>query len=165
MSGRLTLAQRTALLSHVDGWIALGFGSGLVPVAPGTFGSLAALLPWLVLRQLSWSGYGFAVLVAFALGTWACSRAARRVGLHDPGAFVWDEFVGLWIALWPVWVAPWWMVVVGWVLFRGFDVFKPWPIRWADRNISGGFGIMFDDVLAGFATAIVLLLLNRFIGT
>ncbi len=160
MSGTLTSAQRTTLLSHVDGWIALGFGSGLVPVAPGTFGSLAALLPWLALRQLFWPAYSLAVLAAFVLGAWACSRAARRVGLHDPGAIVWDEFVGLWIALWPVRGAPWWMVVVAWVLFRGFDVFKPWPIRWADRNISGGFGIMFDDVLAGVAAAIVLLLIN-----
>lgn len=158
MSGATAPAQRRALLAHVDGWIALGFGSGLSPWAPGTAGSLAALLPWLALRLLPWPAYLAVLLLAFALGVWACGRAARRVGLHDPGAFVWDEFVGQWLALLPVLAGPWWGVALGFALFRLFDVWKPWPVRWADRSLDGGLGVMADDVLAGLMAAGVLAL-------
>ena len=158
MSGRLDAAQRRVLLSRADGWIASGCGSGLVPRAPGTVGSLAALLPWLGLRLLPLPAYLLVLAVAFALGVWACGRAARRVGLHDPGAFVWDEFVGQWLALLPVLAGPWWGVVLGFALFRLFDVWKPWPVGWADRRLHGGLGVMADDVLAGLIAAGVLAL-------
>ena len=159
MSAGLSAAQRRSLLAHADGWIALGFGSGLVPCAPGTAGSLAALLPWLVLRQLPWPIYLVSLALAFALGVWACERAGRRIGVHDPGAFVFDEFVGQWIALIPALLAPWWAVAAGFVLFRLFDIAKPWPVRWADRHVGGGLGMMLDDVLAGALAALALALL------
>lgn len=136
------------LLRHPAGWIASGFGSGLIPMAPGTAGSLAALLPWLALRELPWPLYLLALLLAFAIGIWACQWTARRLGVEDPGLVVWDEFVGLWIALFAA-PAGWAFVLLGFVLFRLFDILKPWPVRWADRRIKGGFGTMLDDVFAG----------------
>jgi phosphatidylglycerophosphatase A len=147
------------LLSHPLGWIATGFGVGLAPVAAGTFGSLAALLPWgWWLRALAWPAYLAVVVIAFALGTWASSWVVRRGGVDDPGSIVWDEFVGQWLALWPVgaFVHDWRFVVAGFALFRLFDIWKPWPVRWADRSVHGGFGVMLDDVLAGAMAFVVL---------
>lgn len=147
MSRRVPGAARK-LLTHPAGWIATGFGSGLAPVAPGTFGSLAALIPWLALRELPLPYYVLALLVAFALGVWACQWTIRRLGVEDPGLVVWDEFVGLWIALIAL-PDRWYFVVAGFVLFRFFDIVKPWPVRWADRHVKGGFGTMLDDAFAG----------------
>ncbi|MBN8728201.1 MAG: phosphatidylglycerophosphatase A [Xanthomonadales bacterium] len=154
----LDAAQRRALLSHPAGWIACGFGSGLSPVAPGTAGSAAALLPWLALRELAWPWYLLALVLAFALGVWASAVAARRLALADPGAIVWDEFVGQWIALAPLlaWPRGWPWIGAGFLLFRLFDVWKPWPVSWADRRVTGGLGVMLDDVLAGVWAALVL---------
>ncbi|WP_243041851.1 phosphatidylglycerophosphatase A family protein [Dyella sedimenti] len=152
----LTSAQRRLLLATPAGWLACGFGSGLAPAAQGTFGSLAALLPWLLLRSLPLQLYAFAVLVAFALGTWACGVAGRALGVDDHRSLVWDEFVGLWIALLPVLAGPWWGVALGFALFRLFDVWKPWPIRVLDRRLKGGVGVMVDDVVAGVFAAVVL---------
>ncbi len=157
----LTPEQRRLLLATPAGWLACGFGSGLTPVAQGTFGSLAAVLPWLLLRTLPMQLYVFAVLVAFVIGVWACGIAGRLVGVDDHRSIVWDEFVGLWIALIPALAAPWWSVVVGFALFRLFDVWKPWPISWLDRRLKGGVGVMVDDVVAGIFAAIVLDLLLR----
>lgn len=154
MSRRIPGAARQ-LLMHPAGWIASGLGSGLVPLAPGTAGSLAALLPWLALRELAWPFYLLAVVLAFGIGIWACQWTVRRLGVEDPGLVVWDEFVGLWIALF---IAPagWAFVLLGFVLFRVFDIIKPWPVRWADRRIKGGFGTMLDDVFAGLYALLVL---------
>ena len=158
MNARKTLtgAQRRALLATPAGWIACGLGSGLAPVAQGTFGSLAAILPWLLWRQLPLPGYLLVVLLAFALGVWACDAAGRALGVDDHRSLVWDEFVGQWIALLPALFAPWWTVIAGFALFRLFDVWKPWPIRWLDRHLKGGLGVMVDDVVAGVFAAIVL---------
>lgn len=152
----LTPVQRAALLRSPEGWIAAGLGSGLFPLAPGTAGSLAALLPWLALRHLPLTQYLLVLAVAFALGVWACERAGRRIGVADHGAFVWDEFLGQWIALLPVLAAPLPWALAGFALFRLFDIWKPWPICVADRRVQGGFGVMLDDVLAGLAAALVL---------
>jgi len=154
----LDAAQRRALLSHPAGWIACGLGSGLSPIAPGTAGSAAALLPWLALRGLAWPWYLVVIVAAFALGVWASAVAARRLGLADPGAIVWDEFVGQWIALAPLlaWPRGWPWILAGFLLFRLFDVWKPWPVSWADRNVSGGLGVMLDDVFAGVWAALLL---------
>lgn len=157
----LTPAQRRILTSSVAGWLACGLGSGLAPVAQGTFGSLAAILPWLLLRQLPLPWYGLALVLGFAVGVWACERAGRALGVDDHRSLVWDEFVGQWIALLPALLAPWWAVVAGFALFRLFDVWKPWPIRWLDRRLKGGLGVMTDDVVAGIFAAIVLWLLLR----
>ena len=152
----LTTAQRRALLATPAGWIACGLGSGLAPVAQGTFGSLAAILPWLLLRELSLPMNLVIIVLGFALGVWACGLAGRALGVDDHRALVWDEFVGLWIALLPALLAPWWAVVIGFALFRLFDVWKPWPIREFDRRLHGGLGVMADDVIAGVFAAVVL---------
>ncbi len=152
----LTNAQRRALLSSPAGWLACGFGSGLAPVAQGTFGSLAAILPWLLLRHLSLPINVLVIAVGFVIGLWACDVAGRALGVDDHRSLVWDEFVGQWIALLPALWAPWWAVVAGFVLFRLFDVWKPWPIRWLDRHLKGGLGVMVDDVVAGLFAAILL---------
>ena len=166
MSARNTLtpAQRRVLLSSPAGWLACGFGAGLAPVAQGTFGSLAAVLAWLVLRQVALPGYLLVLVVGFALGVWACDVAGRALGVDDHRSLVWDEFIGQWIALLPLGGATllpatgvaWWMVAAGFALFRLFDVWKPWPIRWLDRHLKGGLGVMVDDVVAGLIAAIVL---------
>jgi phosphatidylglycerophosphatase A len=150
--------DRRRLLASPAGWIACGFGSGLAPKAQGTFGSLAAILPWLLLRELSMPVWLGVIVVAFAIGVWACDVAGRILGVDDHRSLVWDEFVGLWIALLPALVAPWWAVIAGFLLFRLFDVWKPWPIAWFDRRVKGGFGVMLDDVIAGIFAGIVLYL-------
>lgn len=129
-------------------WIATGFGSGLAPKAPGTFGSLAALLPWLLMRDLPWWSYLTVVVVTFAIGCWACEALIRDLGREDPGMAVIDEWVGMWITLF---AAPpeWWWAAVGFGLFRLFDIWKPWPARSVDRELGGGLGAMTDDALAG----------------
>jgi phosphatidylglycerophosphatase A len=152
----LTDAQRRALLSSPAGWLACGFGSGLAPVAQGTFGSLAAILPWLLLRQLSLPVNLLVIAIGFAIGVWVCDVAGRALGVDDHRSLVWDEFIGQWIALLPALLAPWWAVIAGFALFRLFDVWKPWPIRWLDRHLKGGMGVMVDDVVAGLFAAILL---------
>lgn len=155
---RLDANQRRALFGHPAGWIACGFGAGLSPLAPGTAGSAVALIPWFALRELPLAAYAIAVVAAFALGVQVSSIVVRRLAVSDPGVIVWDEFVGQWIALAPLLVLPrgvaW--VFGGFVLFRFFDVVKPWPASWADRNVEGGFGVMLDDAFAGAWAALVL---------
>lgn len=157
----------SSVLRHPAGWIATGFGSGLSPLAPGTVGSAVALLPWLWLRTLPLPAYMASVLLAFALGVWASAWVVRRSGVQDPQLVVWDEFVGLWIALI---AAPqgWYWMLAGFALFRLFDIWKPWPVSWADEKIKGGLGVMFDDVIAGGYALIVMqlvaLLLNSRMG-
>jgi phosphatidylglycerophosphatase A len=139
--------------------LAAGFGSGLAPRAPGTFGSAAALLPWWPLHLLTPLHYWLVVVAAFGVGVYACGRTARDLRTHDHGAIVWDEFVGMWIALAALPAqspARWQAVLAGFLLFRLFDIWKPWPISWCDRNVHGGFGIMIDDALAGVLAGLVL---------
>ena len=128
--------------------LAFGFGSGLSPKAPGTMGTLAAIPLWWLLAQLPLSTYLVVVLIAAVAGILICGRAADRLGVHDHGGIVWDEFVGFWIAMAALPVT-WQSLILGFVLFRLFDILNPWPISWLDRRVSGGFGIMIDDVLAG----------------
>ncbi|HET6433275.1 phosphatidylglycerophosphatase A family protein [Dyella sp.] len=151
----LTPLQRRVLMASPAGWIASGLGSGLTPWAQGTFGSAAAIIPWLALRHLPWPLYALVVGLTFALGVWACDVAGRALGIDDHRSLVIDEFVGQWIALWPiVAVASWQGVLLGFVLFRLFDVWKPWPIRWLDRHLKGGMGVMVDDLVAGVFAAL-----------
>ncbi|GLQ90433.1 phosphatidylglycerophosphatase A family protein [Dyella flagellata] len=159
----LTQTQRRALLSTPTGWLACGFGSGLAPVAQGTFGSLAAIGPWLLLRQGSLSLNLLVIVIGFAIGVWACDVAGRALGVDDHRSLVWDEFIGQWIALLPALLAPWWAVAAGFVLFRLFDVWKPWPIRYLDKHLKRGLGVMMDDVVAGIFAAIVLKLLLAYV--
>jgi phosphatidylglycerophosphatase A len=165
---RLDATQRRALLATPWGWLACGFGSGLAPLAQGTCGSLAALLPWLGLRLLPAWIYVLVLLAGFAVGVRACDVAGRSLGVDDHRSLVWDEFIGQWLALLPLLGAllpaggfSWWMPLAGFALFRLFDVWKPWPIRWLDRRVKGGFGVMIDDVIAGAFAAVVLAVLLR----
>lgn len=128
--------------------LAFGFGVGLVPVAPGTFGTLLAIPLYWALADISAPVYGAVVLVMALSGIGLCAAAARSLNIGDHPGIVWDEIVGLLITLWGVPFA-WSQVILGFVLFRAFDVVKPWPVAWADRRVGGGLGIMLDDVLAG----------------
>jgi phosphatidylglycerophosphatase A len=145
------------LTAHPAHFIALGFGSGLAPKAPGTFGTLAALpLFWLLLQ----AGLGQPVLLlliaaGFALGVWACTVTGKNLGIADHGGIVWDEIVAMWLVLafTPMdWI--WWLIAFG--LFRFFDILKPWPIRFFDVRLKSGFGVMFDDLLAALYALLMI---------
>ncbi len=145
-----------------SGFLAFGFGSGLAPVAPGTFGTLAAIPPYLLLAQLTWPWYAVVVVLAFLLGVYLCERASKNLGVHDHGGIVWDEFVGLWITLFMV-PPEWYWILLGFVLFRIFDILKPFPIKWLDKQVKGGFGIMIDDVIAGLFAWVILIITVRWV--
>lgn len=140
-------------------FLAFGLGSGTTIKAPGTFGTLAALpIWWICLSSLSTDAYLLVLIVAFVVGVWLCDQTSKDLGVHDHPGIVWDEFVGLWIALIAVPPQLIW-IVLGFALFRLFDIWKPWPIGWLDAQVEGGLGIMVDDVLAGIYALIVLQLL------
>ncbi len=128
--------------------LSLGFGSGLSPFAPGTFGTLVAIPFYLLIAQLDLPYYLALVLLGFGIGVYLCKYTSAALGVHDHSGIVWDEFVGFWITMIAVPVT-WQWIVAGFVLFRVFDIVKPWPVRVVDKKMTGGFGIMFDDVLAG----------------
>jgi len=136
-------------------FLAFGLGSGASPKAPGTAGTLAAVPLWYLLAQTPLTIYLLLVLGAFVIGIWLCGRTSRDLGVHDHGGIVWDEFVGYWITMIAVPV-DWIWALAGFILFRLFDILKPWPIGPVDRRIHGGLGIMLDDVLAGIMAAGVL---------
>jgi phosphatidylglycerophosphatase A len=137
-------------------FLALGFGSGLAPFAPGTFGSVVGLAIALVIAPLGFAWNLVAVVLAIGAGVWICGESARRLGVHDHPAIVWDEVTGMMIAML---AAPpqWWGAPLAFVLFRVFDIAKPWPIREIDHGMAGGAGIMLDDVMAGLFAALGLL--------
>lgn len=148
--------------------LAFGFGSGLAPKAPGTFGTLAAVPLYLALMWLPFPVYLASVAVLFGVGVWLCGESAHRLGTHDHPGIVFDEFVGYLITLAPVTPyalgsmtpAPqWFWIVVGFGVFRFFDIAKPAFIRKADTGVRGGLGIMLDDALAGLCGAATLVLM------
>ena len=112
-------------------FLAFGLGSGAAPFAPGTFGTLAAVIPYLWLQHLSLPLYLLMLLVTTLVGIWLCDKTSRDIGVHDHGGIVWDEFVGFWLTM-TFAPAGWLWIVLGFVLFRIFDIIKPWPIKWAD---------------------------------
>jgi phosphatidylglycerophosphatase A len=139
--------------------LALGFGTGLAPFAPGTFGSLVGVGFSLALTPLEFAWQLAAAIVAVVAGIWICGTSARRLGVHDHPAIVWDEVAGQMIAML---AAPptWWGAALAFALFRLFDILKPWPIREIDHGMGGGLGIMLDDVLAGVFAALALLVVG-----
>ncbi|GAB1263149.1 phosphatidylglycerophosphatase A family protein [Aurantivibrio plasticivorans] len=143
------------LLRHPVELLAFGFGSGCAPKAPGTFGTLAAIPLYLLLQYLNAPLYGAVLVGSFAVGIYFCEAASKAQSCHDHPGIVWDEFVGFWITMFLV-PATWLTVLLGFVLFRVFDILKPWPIRWLDKQVGGGFGIMIDDVIAGIFAALCL---------
>ncbi len=136
-------------------FLAFGFGSGLSPKAPGTMGTIVAVPLYLLMADMGLTAYIAMLVITFAIGVYLCDKTSKDMGVHDHGGIVWDEFVGYWITML---AAPqgWQWVLLGFVLFRFFDVVKPWPISWLDKHVQGGFGIMIDDVLAGFMALLVM---------
>lgn len=148
----------TQLLRNPSMLVAFGFGSGLAPRAPGTAGTLAAIPIYYFLRELT-IGYYLGVLVTtFVIGIVICDVAARRLQVHDHSGIVWDEMVGYWLTML---LAPpqWWWMVVGFILFRIFDIAKPWPVGFVDKKLGGGIGIMLDDIVAAIYALLCLQLL------
>ncbi|MFQ3170239.1 MAG: phosphatidylglycerophosphatase A [Oleispira sp.] len=129
--------------------LAFGLGSGCAPKAPGTFGTLAAIpFWWLFLQDVPLIPYLCVLIAGFAFGVYLCEQTSKDLGVHDHGGIVWDEWIGLWITYIALPVGIEW-ILIGFALFRFFDILKPWPIKWLDEKVHGGFGIMIDDVLAG----------------
>lgn len=152
----MTKPPTSASLTDPGVFLATVCGVGRIRPAPGTWGSLAALpLPLLAPAGTDPLLLIPAAVLVFVVGCWAASRYQRLTGTHDASEIVIDEVCGQWIALCLVSLSPL-SVLVGFVLFRLFDIVKPWPIRWVDRKVGGGFGVMLDDVLAGIAAAACL---------
>jgi phosphatidylglycerophosphatase A len=155
--GKNQLTPRQILTDPIL-FLAFGFGSGLAKKAPGTCGTLAAVPLYCLLAQTGNIFYSAVTIAVMVVGIWICGLAADKLGEHDFGGIVWDEIAGYLITLW--WIPFTWKgVVLGFILFRFFDILKPWPIKWADRKVEGGFGIMLDDVLAGVIANFVLRLI------
>ncbi len=152
-------SPREVALGEPVGFLAFGFCSGLSPRAPGTAGSAMALLLGVPLLGLPLWIAAALVVVAFLVGIPICERASRAMGVHDHGGIVWDEFVGVWMVLLTLPAHPaWWLAAF--IVFRVFDIAKPWPIGWLDRRVRGGLGIMIDDVVAAIYAIAVLALLG-----
>ena len=151
-----------ALLRDPGHFIALGFGSGLFPRAPGTAGTLVAIPLYLLCMSFPQWLYFTVLLLAFLVGVYLCGRTADALGVHDHPGIVWDEVVGYGLTM--AWAPVGWVwVLLGFVVFRLFDILKPWPIRVLDRRLGGGLGIMLDDVLAGLAAAGVLWVVSQWV--
>ncbi len=153
--------------SHPAHALALGFGSGLSPWAPGTVGTLWAWLVFAIARpHVDDAGCGMVIGAGLVIGWWACTVTARDLGTADPSAVVWDEIVAFWIVLWLVTPASGWAQGAAFALFRFFDAAKPGPIAWADKVFKGqrgqrvgygqGFGILLDDLVAALCTLLVI---------
>ena len=156
-------AHQLFRLSDPIQFLAVGFGSGLAPKAPGTFGTLAAIPVYLLMVSfLSTPLYLIGTLLACVVGIWICGKAADAVNVHDHPAIVWDEIAGYLVtmAFVPVNLTN---IVLGFALFRVFDILKPWPISIADKKLHGGSGIMLDDVLAGVFACLCLHVILNFI--
>jgi phosphatidylglycerophosphatase A len=152
------------MLSHPAHCVALGFGTGLAPVAPGTVGTLLAFpIHVLLAEYLDTLPHVAAIVLLFVLGVWACGRTGRAMGIADHSGMVWDEVVAMLmiLILIPATIV-WW--VAAFLVFRVFDVLKPPPIRYFDQTMKGGFGVMFDDILAAFYSLLVLALGQRVFG-
>jgi len=177
-TGQPPLARPTLgfLLSHPAHCIALGFGSGLSRLAPGTTGTLWAWVAFLYFSHwLNAAQWGWVIALSLPVGWWACSVTARHMRVQDPGSIVWDEVVAFWLVLWLVMPAGFWAQAVAFALFRFFDAVKPGPVGWADNLYhpvdpatdphawrKAGFGILFDDLVAAGCTLLVIALWKFF---
>lgn len=144
-------------------FFAQGFGSGRIPFAPGTFGSLAAIPIYLLLRESSPFVYALTVIALFALGVWFCQIAEQDLGEQDHASIVWDEIVGYLITMFMA-PAGWLWVLAGFALFRLFDIWKPFPISSLERSVKGGLGVMLDDALAAAYAWVAIQAAARWIG-
>ncbi|MFI0545445.1 MAG: phosphatidylglycerophosphatase A [Brachymonas sp.] len=164
------LATFAFMRQHPAHWIAMGLGAGLPRWAPGTVGTLWAWASFLLLNPwLTPAAWAAILLVGFFIGWWACTRTAQHLGIADPGCIVWDEILAFWLVLLLVMPAGFWTQLAAFALFRFFDAAKPQPVRWADRAFKGqgwrgGFGIIFDDLVAAFCALLVLALWQTWAG-
>lgn len=151
---------RQVALGTAAGWLAFGLGSGLSRYAPGTMGTVVAVPFALLLKSLPGGVFWLALAALFLAGVYLCDVSSKRLGQHDPGGIVWDEMVGYWltVALLPV---QWEWMLAAFVLFRFFDILKPWPIKLVEKSFSGGLGIMLDDVVAAIYAMLILGLVQR----
>ena len=158
------MLNRRFLLAHPAHFIALGGGAGLSRLAPGTAGTLWAWAVFLLLQQwLTPLELGILIAASTLVGWWACTVTARHMGVADPGAIVWDEVIAFWLILWLVTPTTFWGQLGAFILFRYFDAAKPGPVAWADKLFKGfgwrgGWGILFDDLVAAFCTLLVIAL-------
>lgn len=155
--------SRLSLTNPVH-FLALGFGAGLCAKAPGTWGSLVGvLLGWALLAWLGSGIFALLIIAGFGLGCYLCQKTADDMGVHDHGAIVWDEIIGIFIVLLALPALTWAWCLTAFILFRFFDILKPYPIRYFDQKLTTGFGIMLDDVLAAVYAVLCVVLLNCFI--
>ena len=136
--------------------LAVGLGSGMSPIMPGTMGSVMAIPLWLLFNGLQPYLYWVLIVVAFIFGCFLCQKTSDDTHTHDSGHIVWDEFVGMWITLFFIPQISVLWVAIAFVAFRVFDMAKPWPIRWFDKRVPGGFGIMVDDVIAAIFSSVTV---------
>jgi phosphatidylglycerophosphatase A len=154
------LKLKKVALASPSGFLAFGFGSGLSPFAPGTMGTLVAIPFIFALKALGEPGFWIALFLLFLFGVFICEQVSRKLGVHDHGGIVWDEMLGYWLsaAFIPL---QWHWLLAAFLLFRFFDIVKPWPIRQIDSKVGGGFGIMIDDVVAALFTMAILAVLQN----
>jgi phosphatidylglycerophosphatase A len=158
--GNLTARQ---VFTHPVHFLAYGFGTGLAPKAPGTMGTVAAIPIYVLLMfSLHWA-YPAVIAAALVAGIFICGYTASEMGIDDPKGVVWDEIVGYLITMLGLPFNLVWMLG-GFLLFRLFDIWKPWPIRWLDRHVKGGLGIMVDDVVAAIFACVILNVSAKLIG-
>jgi len=150
------------VLSSPVHFLAFGFGSGLAPFAPGTFGTLAAIPLYLLMQGLSLPIYLVITAIVCVVGVWICGKSSEKLGVHDHSGIVWDEFAGYFVTMIAA-PAGWLWILIGFALFRLFDIWKPWPISVLDKQVHGGLGIMVDDILAGVFAWVCLQALAYFI--
>ena len=143
------------LLKHPAHFLSLGFGSGLSPKMPGTIGTIAGVLVYLGIAGLDWRIYLAVLILLFVLGVVVCGYTARVLGVHDHPAIVVDEIVGYLVTMFMVPPTPV-FIVTGFLLFRVFDILKPWPIGVVDKSVKGGLGIMLDDLIAALFSLLII---------
>jgi len=153
--------------AHWSHWIAQGFGSGLAPIMPGTSGTLLAWLSFHVFSsrwpQIFTPSHWFMIIVAgFILGIWVCAKTGRDLGVADHGSLVWDEIIAFWLVLLFVTPAPFSTQCAAFIGFRFFDMVKPPPIRYFEQHVSGGLGVMWDDIVAAFYTLLMFAVWRSF---
>ena len=148
-------------LEHHQVWtnpwhfIAFGFGSGLLPIMPGTYGTLVAIPFYFLLQSLGWPIYVIMTVIITVFGVWLSEKVSNEIGIHDYPGMNFDEIVGYLVTM--LFVPPhWFLVLLGFGLFRLFDIWKPWPIRLIDEQVKGGVGVILDDVVAGLFSLVVL---------
>lgn len=158
-----------SVLDRIVYWLGIGLGSGMPKRAPGTWGTVGGLIVAIPLMRLGFVPFLIITIVASIIGIWICGRTSELMNVHDDPHIVWDEWAGMWITLLPFAFIgfdqlaeingvklDWFVILVAFILFRLFDILKPFPISWADKKVSGGLGIMLDDILAGLMAIVVM---------